>query len=168
MASKQAIADEYGVPISFIDALIKDGHLSPGRGRAGMQPGVVRMELGKYAHHAYQALRTANVDVNGEDAQDDEQDSFRAARIENIRADTRLKLLKEAEVRGDSAPIDVLRIVLSRVGREAFGILQATPGEIARRCPDVTPRTMEIIQKSLALAANAVADIQLSDDDIPV
>lgn len=168
MASKQEVADAYGVPISFIDALIKQGHMTVGRGRAGMQPAVVQLEMGRYAHQAYQKLKRASVDETGDTANPEEEDSFRAARIENVKADTRLKMLKEAELKGESAPIDVISTVLSRVGREMFGVIQATPGEIARRCPDVTPRTMEIIQRQLAQAANACADITLSDDDIPV
>lgn len=160
MPSKNAIAQLAGVPVRFLDELIQQGAVPKPRARVGIDWQPLAIGILQYL-----SARVDAEDPTG-DRYEIEGDSFRAARIANIRMDTRLKQIKEAELLGQLAPVEIIQVVLTKVGREISGILKGVPGAIARSVPDVPPMAMELIKKELALASNRAADIKLADNDI--
>lgn len=164
MPSKRDMARLAAIPVSFVDQLVGEGVLPRPRNGVGHAWDAAAIAL---LQHEYQRRSDPDIgDPLAGEALTDSIEAFRQARIADTRAATRLKMLKEAGLRGQYAPIDAIREVLGRVGREVHGVLLGVPGAIARRCPDVSPGTMELIKKELAKANSACADVRLRDDEV--
>lgn len=84
----------------------------------------------------------------------------------NLQADTALKRLKEQQLLGELAPIDVLEWALSSVCAQISATLETLPAKLKRRLPQLNTADLELIRKEIAKARNAAATsrIEFSGD----
>jgi len=80
------------------------------------------------------------------------------ARRKNLDADTRLKELKEQQIRRETAPISVIESALGHVGARIAAILESIPAKVKRRLPKLTASEVEVIKREIIKAQNAAAD----------
>ncbi len=79
----------------------------------------------------------------------------------NLQADTALKKLKEQQLLGELAPINVLEWALSSVCSQIGATLETLPAKLKRRLPQLNAADLEIIRKEIAKARNAAASVRL-------
>lgn len=94
------------------------------------------------------------------------QGELMQARAENLRADTRLKELKEAQLRRESAPIVILEYTLSSLGAQIAAILDSIAPKLKRRLPQLTSADIDIIRGEIAKARNAAANLTIDFDTV--
>lgn len=94
-------------------------------------------------------------------AEGGEQGELMKARTENLEADTALKRLKEQQVLGELAPINVLEWALSSICAQIGATLETLPAKLKRRLPQLNAADLDIIRKEIAKARNAAADVRL-------
>jgi phage terminase Nu1 subunit (DNA packaging protein) len=99
-----------------------------------------------------------------EAAEGGEQGELMRARTQNLEADTRLKGLREAQLRNELAPIDALTWALSATCSQIAAILETIPAKLKRALPNLTATDLNIIRKEIAKAQNAAAAARL---DLP-
>lgn len=96
----------------------------------------------------------------------------RAAGGELDLADERAKLAKaqreriemqNAQTRAELAPVVLIEEVLAKAGARAGGILDAIPGAVRRRVPQLSSEEVNNIAKEIAKARNLVASLSLAD-----
>ncbi|MBB1074480.1 terminase small subunit [Rhodoferax sp. 4810] len=92
------------------------------------------------------------------------QGDLMSARAENLRADTRIKELKEQQLRRELAPIVVLEYALSSLCAQVSAILDSIAPKLKRRLPQLTAADIDIIRSEIAKARNAAATIELEFD----
>ena len=100
-----------------------------------------------------------------EQAEGGEQGELMKARTENLEADTALKRLKEQQLLGELAPIDVLEWALSSVCAQIGATLETIPAKLKRRLPQLNTADLEIIRKEIAKARNASAAARIDFGD---
>lgn len=93
-----------------------------------------------------------------------EQGELMRARTANLEADTRLKELKEAQLRNELAPLELLQWALSNLGSQISAILETIPAKLKRQLPSLTYTDLELIRKEIIKTQNAAARVQL---DLP-
>lgn len=179
MASKKDVADQFGVPIAFIDRLIEDGVLERGRGRGGMRESDVKRAIGKRYHELYyQALadgRSPSGQADGDsdsyvfdDDDTNESAEYRKARTAKLQAEVRHLELKEAALRRESAPIYALEATLAKLGAVISGQMDQLVVRMKQRNPDLSARDLELVKNTLADTMNTIADLRLEDvEDLP-
>ena len=99
-------------------------------------------------------------------AEGGEQGELMKARTENLEADTALKRLKEQQLLGELAPINVLEWALASVCNQIGATLETLPAKLKRRLPQLNAADLEIIRKEIAKARNAAAAIRLDLGDV--
>lgn len=82
----------------------------------------------------------------------------------NLRADTRLKELREQQLRGELAPISLLEGALAALGARISAVLETIAGRLKRVRPDLTANDLEIIKREIIKCQNACADIRIDSD----
>jgi len=90
-----------------------------------------------------------------------EADGLTAAKTENLRADTRLKELKEQQMRNELAPVEELTAALGSLASQVSAILETIPGKLKRSLPQLRATDLEIVKKEIVKCLNACADISL-------
>lgn len=76
--------------------------------------------------------------------------------------------MQNAQARRELAPVVLITEVLAKAGTRVAGILEAIPGQVKRRLPDLPATEIEAIQREIAKARNVCAAIRLEDlDDEP-
>jgi phage terminase Nu1 subunit (DNA packaging protein) len=98
-------------------------------------------------------------------AEGGEQGDLMKARTENLEADTALKRLKEQQLLGELAPIDVLEWALSSVCAQISATLETLPAKLKRRLPQLNAADLEIIRKEIAKTRNAAAAARIDFGD---
>jgi phage terminase Nu1 subunit (DNA packaging protein) len=83
----------------------------------------------------------------------------------NLQADTALKRIKEQQMLGELAPINVLEWALSSMSSQIGATLETLPAKLKRRLPQLSAADIEIIRKEVAKARNAAAAIRLDLGD---
>lgn len=79
----------------------------------------------------------------------------------NLRADTRLKELKEQQLRNELAPIELLSSALATLASQVSAILETIPGKLKRSLPQLTATDLDIAKREIVKCLNACADIAL-------
>ena len=79
--------------------------------------------------------------------------------------------MQNAVQRGELAPVAALESVLSATGARVGRLLDALPGQIARRAPDLPADALTLIERDIASCRNLAAEMRLADlsdaDDAP-
>ena len=83
----------------------------------------------------------------------------------NLQADTALKRIKEQQLLGELAPINVLEWALASVCNQIGATLETLPAKLKRRLPQLNAADLEIIRKEIAKARNAAATVRLDLGD---
>lgn len=83
----------------------------------------------------------------------------------NLQADTALKRIKEQQLLGELAPINVLEWALSSACAQIGATLETLPAKLKRRLPQLNAADLEIIRKEIAKARNTAAAIRLDLGD---
>lgn len=105
----------------------------------------------------------------GRAANGDMQLAAERARLAREQAD-RIAMLN-AERRREIAPVAMLEVVLSKVGRRIAAILEALPIQLRRQSTAITNDDLALIEREIAKARNLAANIELKwdeDEDGPV
>lgn len=95
-----------------------------------------------------------------------EMDELSAAKTENLRADTRLKELKEQQLRGELAPVEELTRALGLLASQVSAILETIPGKLKRSLPQLTATDLDIAKREIVKCLNACADIALDQIEV--
>lgn len=76
----------------------------------------------------------------------------------------RIKIeMQNAVTRGELAPVALLEQVLTAAASKVAGVLDAIPGMVRRRVPQLSANDIDLIAGEIAKARNTVADISLDD-----
>ena len=79
--------------------------------------------------------------------------------------------MQNAVQRGELAPVAMLENVLAATGARVGRLLDALPGQIARRAPDLPADALTLIERDIASCRNLAAEMRLADlsdaDDAP-
>lgn len=174
----------------LIHVLVQDyiGHLKAERDRAELAP--KQSVIAEHVDLSERAVRDLLDDV-GIDHKLSTLTEIRVAYIRRLReqaagrfasgdldlATERARLAKEqadkiamqnAQARRELAPVVLITEVLAKAGTRVAGILEAIPGQVKRRLPDLPATEIEAIQREIAKARNICAAIRLDDlDDDP-
>lgn len=71
--------------------------------------------------------------------------------------------MQNAVTRGELAPVILIEEVLTKAASKTAGILDAIPGMIRRRVPQLTADDIDLIAGEVAKARNTVARMSLAD-----
>lgn len=69
--------------------------------------------------------------------------------------------LRNAELRRELAPVEILTWALSDLASQIVPILNAIPGDIKRRNPKITAAELHLMREAIAGALNLVAEVRL-------
>lgn len=97
--------------------------------------------------------------------QSDEIDLERE-RAMNLRADTRLKELKEQQMRSELASVSLMTETLALLGGQISAILESIPAKLKRRLPQLTAADIDIVTKEIVKCQNACADLRIEPPDV--
>lgn len=89
-----------------------------------------------------------------------EQERARLAKEQRISQE-----LKNAQTRHETAPIEIIAWTLSKVGSQISAILDAIPGKVKRRVPQLSSAEIEIIKREIVRAQNVAAKASVSVED---
>lgn len=73
--------------------------------------------------------------------------------------------MQNAVTRGELAPVALIEEVLTKAASKVAGVLDAIPGMIRRRVPQLTADDIDLIAGEVAKARNTVAAMSLADLD---
>lgn len=73
--------------------------------------------------------------------------------------------MQNAITRREYAPVEVLEMVIGKVGRQIAETLEALPVQLKRRSSHLTVEDLEIIQGEIAKARNLAANMQIELDE---
>lgn len=73
--------------------------------------------------------------------------------------------LRNAQLRNELAPIDILQWTINKVGGQISSILSAVPLKIKRRIPSLTTSDVEMIKREIVKAQNAASKITIDLDE---
>lgn len=88
---------------------------------------------------------------------DPELEEMEYERLRLTRAQADGQEIKNDIARGKIAPIEIIRVVLSRIAGEAAGELDGIPLDIKRKNPELDNRIIEDIKRHCVKAQNAIA-----------
>lgn len=71
--------------------------------------------------------------------------------------------MKNAVDRGELAPVSLIEEVLTKAAARSAGILDAIPGMVRRRVPQLSADEIDLIAEQVARARNIVAGMSLAD-----
>lgn len=101
----------------------------------------------------------------------DPGDSPEAIQLATVKAELRLteeraetQRLKNAELRRELAPVEMLTWALGDLASQVVPLLTPIPGEIKRRIPKVTNAELHMMREVIANALNLVAEVRLDFD----
>ena len=108
----------------------------------------LRQEIAKYAGE------------DGTELLDLEQERARLAREQRVSQE-----MKNAQLRRETSPIEVIAWTLSKVGSQISAILDTIPGKVKRRVPKLSSAEVEIIKREIVKAQNIAAKVVVNLDD---
>jgi phage terminase Nu1 subunit (DNA packaging protein) len=89
-----------------------------------------------------------------------EQERARLAKEQRIAQE-----LKNAQIRRETAPIEIISFMLSKIGAQVSAILDTIPGKVKRRVPKLSSAEIEIIKREIVKAQNVAAKVTVNVDD---
>lgn len=110
----------------------------------------------RLAHQAQELEREIDPDL--------EQMDYERLRLTRAQADG--QEIKNDIARGKIAPIEIIRVVLSRIAGEAAGELDSVPLNIRRKNPELDNMVIEEIKRHCVKAQNAIARCDEVLDDV--
>jgi phage terminase Nu1 subunit (DNA packaging protein) len=158
MATQQQVADHIGLSIQQIGNLIRSGILPSSKGRGGMDIDMCRMSYIQYLR----GIKKGHIQDPEENKIDLDVQKERAL---NLRADTALKQLKEAQLRKELAPVNLLEWALAKTCSQIAATLDSIPVKVKRRVPKLTNAEIEIIRREIIKCQNAAAEATLDLDE---
>jgi len=156
MALQGEIAEHLDLSDRRVRGLIKSGILPMAKGRGGLSIDDCRFAYIRYLR----GLRTKQVEQP--DSIDIDVDRERAL---NLRADTRLKRLKENQLQKELAPVDLLQWVLHKTCAQISATLGRIPQRVKKRVPRLSKTEMEIIKREVAKCQKAADGARLDIDE---
>ena len=156
MATQQEVAEHIDLSTRRVKELFKCGVLPSGKGRGGLDVDACRLSYIRYLR----GLRTKQVEQP--DSIDIDVDRERAL---NLRADTRLKEIKENQLRKELAPVDLLQWVLHKTCAQISATLGRIPQRVKKRVPRLSKTEMEIIKREVAKCQKAADGARLDIDE---
>lgn len=91
--------------------------------------------------------------------------SEREEKLRLTKAQAEGQEIKNAQLRKELAPVDVIEWVVGRAGAQISAILDATPLQLKKRNPKLTASDIEIIRREIAKAQNAAAQMTVDLDE---
>jgi len=91
--------------------------------------------------------------------------SEREEKLRLTRAQAEGQELKNAQLRKELAPVDVIEWVLGKVGGEISAILESIPALLKKRNAKLTASNIELIRREIVKAQNAASQITVNLDD---
>jgi len=156
MATRKEVSEHLGLSERQITNLSNKGILPKAKGRGGNS-----LDDCRKAYISYLRSRTKVV-TNGEI--DDDVDITRERAL-NLRVDTRLKELKEQQIRRELASVDALEWVLSKTASQIAAQLDAIPLRIKRRDKTFTANQIAVVSREIIVCQNACANLTLDLDE---
>jgi phage terminase Nu1 subunit (DNA packaging protein) len=144
--TQQQFADVVGITQQRVSSLFSRGILGPDM---TLQEGIAAYcaSLREQA-----AGRAAEGDLN-----------LAAERARLARAQREKIEMQNAVKRRELAPLSLLEETLAKAGAKVAGVLDAIPGMLRRRNPDLTAADLDVIAKEIAAARNVAAAISIDD-----
>ena len=113
--------------------------------------------VARIGKHVYYDVRSV-IDNRLEKAdQSGSNSDIEAERLRLTRAQAEGQEIKNELARGKTAPVEIIALVLSKIAREASGILDSLPLDIRRRHPELQTAVIESIKRQVVKAQNAIA-----------
>jgi len=156
MATQKELADHIDLSPQQVHNLTKRGILPPSKGRGGNDLDLCRIAYIRYLR----GVKKGQIEQST--SQDINIDRERAL---NLRADTRLKELKEAQIRKELAPIQLLELVLGKTCAQISATLEAIPLKVKRRVPKLSNAEVEIIRREIIKCQNVASESTLNIDE---
>ena len=85
------------------------------------------------------------------------------ARLTKAQADT--AELKNDQVRGELAPIQLIQTTVSRVANQIAAILETIPMKVKRKSPNLTAMDVEIMKKEITKIQNLATEVEVDFDE---
>ncbi len=162
MATQQEVADRTDLSIRQVQRLIKSGVLPKPRGSGGYD-----LDACNHAYINYLRNMISPKKLGEDD--DDEGDldllDLEQERAKNLQVDTRIKELKEQQIRRETAPIALIEWTLGKVGSQIGSILDGIPLKVKRRIPKLSAAEIEVIKREVVQAQNVAARIAVNLDE---
>jgi phage terminase Nu1 subunit (DNA packaging protein) len=83
-------------------------------------------------------------------------------RSEESRVRREINEIKLAAMRGEYAPVSLLEQVLATVGRTIAGVLEPLHVNLQKRCPELTPEALKLIQLEVSKACDRAVNASLA------
>lgn len=97
-----------------------------------------------------------------------EAELFKEERIEKLRltrAQAEGQEIKNAQLRKELAPVDIIEWTLGKVGAQIAAILDALPLQLKKKNPKLTATNIESIRREIVKAQNAAAQVTVDYDE---
>jgi phage terminase Nu1 subunit (DNA packaging protein) len=159
MATQLEVSEHLDLSVRQVQRLIKNGVMPSAKGKGGY-------DLNACTKSYIYYLRAASKAGDGEDdTKTQENIDINRERALNLRVDTRLKELKEQQIRRELAPVDALEWVLSKTAAQIAAQLDAIPMRVKRRDKTLTVKQVELVSREIIRCQNACANLTLDLDE---
>jgi phage terminase Nu1 subunit (DNA packaging protein) len=158
MATQDQVAAHIDLSGRQVRDLLGRGILPASKGRGGLNADACRLAYIRYLR----GLHRKQISEPDSGPMDVDVDKERAL---NLRADTRLKELKEAQLRKELAPIQLLEMVLGKTCAQISAALEAIPLKVKRMVPKLSNAEVEIIRREIIKCQNIAAESTLNIDE---
>lgn len=91
--------------------------------------------------------------------------SEREEKLRLTKAQAEGQEIKNAQLREELAPVDIIEWVIGKTGAQISAILDALPSQIKKRCPKLTASGIELIRREIVKAQNAAAHANIDLDE---
>lgn len=163
MATQKEVAQHLDISERWVRKLVRDGVLPPGRGRGGYD-----LDDCRRAYIGYlRGLASGEITDRGESPRgtSDEEVSD-STELALLRREQRIgQELKNAQLRRELAPIDVLEFSLNKAGSQISAILEAIPQKVKRRVPSLQHAQIEIIKREVVKCQNMASRVTVNLDE---
>ena len=160
MVKQIDVAEHIDLSVRQVQRLIKNGILPSAKGKGGYDLDVCTKSYISYLR----AMAKANEEDDAP-AVDGEQIDINLERALNLRVDTRLKELKEDQLRNELAPVALISWTLNRVCSQISSVLDSIPLKVKRRIPALTSTQIDLIRREIITAQNAAAKVTVDIDE---
>ena len=147
VVTQQAFGDLVGLSQKSVSDLISRGVIQPGESAASWLLG--------YTSHLREQAAGRGADGKLADART------------KVAQEQHIKLEREnRKAAGELVPVELLELVLSTVGRTIAGVLEPLHVNLHRRCPELSPEALKLIQLEVSKACDVAVNASLSILDV--
>jgi phage terminase Nu1 subunit (DNA packaging protein) len=157
MATQVEVAEHIDLSVRQVQRLIKNGIIPSAKGNGGYD-----LEACTKSYISYLRAMAKRADNSGDTEEDIDINRERAL---NLRVDTRLKELKEEQLRGELAPVALIGWTLNKVSAQVSSVLDSIPLKVKRRIPTLTSTQVDLIKREIVTAQNAAAKVTVDVDE---